>query len=529
MKALVIFAALLTLGTVNTDLYAQRTNRPARPSRAEIAAQQARKDSLNAIRQKAEQGDAWAMNEVGSWYYTGVNDCAKDYKTAVQWYAKSAKAGNTNAIGNLALAYQKGHGVDADSVKSVELYQKAIEKGGDNILKRLEKQAADKDLFCLMLLADIYENGKAGKGKSLAKAADYYADAAKKGVLKAMRQGGMCYLNSKQAAKAFPLFKAGADKGDLTSTFYTGFLMHEGNGVAKDVDQAANYMLKAAEAGMSNAQYHLGNYYKEGEGVRKDLKTAADWYKKALSTSNPAAAWELAELFRKGEGVDADYDQAIGLYASALSNNYNVRAFRKMVDEDLDFRKTTFATYLKGLRQYAVDKNYEDALKAFKTVAKAGRTEGNVMQGVLLATKGYEKNNEKKAFKALSKLVDKSPVAAYYVGQFYEQGIGTDKDLAKALDFYGKSAASGCALAMNCLGDMRYEGRGVQKDVKAAVENYLAAYGMGQLSETGAKRLASCFENGQGGLQKDTKKAEEILKRVKNDAFGSLLKQVGSL
>lgn len=525
MKTFVILAALLTLGTVNTDLYAQKK----KPTKAELAAEQARKDSLNAIRQKAEKGDAWAMNEVGSWYYTGVNDCAKDYKTAVQWYAKSAKAGNANAIGNLALAYQKGHGVDADSVKSVELYQKAIEKGSENVFKRHEKLAADKNLYSLMLLADIYENGKAGKGKSLAKAADYYADAAKQGVLKAMRQGGMCYLSSKQAAKAFPLFKAGAEKGDLTSTFYAGHLLHEGNGVAKDVDQAANYMLKAAEAGMPNAQYQLGNYYKEGEGVRKDLKTAAEWYKKALSNSNPAAAWELAELYRKGEGVDVDYDQAIGLYSSALSNGYNVRAFRKMVDEDLDFRKSTFATYLKGLRQFALDKNYAEALKQFKAVAKAGQVEGNVMQGVLMATQGYEKKNDKKAFKALSKLVEKSPVAAYYVGQFYEQGVGTDKDLAQALDFYGKSAERGCALALNCLGDMRFEGRGVQKDVKAAVENYLSAYALGQLSETGAKRLASCYENGQGGLQKDTKKAEEILKRVKNDAFGTLLKNIASL
>jgi len=525
MKTFVILAALLTLGTVNTDLYAQKK----KPTKAELAAEQARKDSINAIRQKAEKGDAWAMNEVGSWYYTGANDCAKDYKTAVQWYAKSAKAGSTSAIGNLALAYQKGHGVEADSVKSVELYQKAIEKGAENVLKRHEKLASDNNLYSLLLLADIYENGKAGKAKSLAKAADYYASAANQGLVKAMRQGGLCYLNSKQAAKAFPLFKAGAEKGDLTSIFYTGLQLHDGNGVAKDVDQAANYMLKAAEAGMTNANYHLGNYYRNGEGVRKDLTAAAEWYKKALVNSNPAAAWELAELYRKGEGVETDFDQAIGLYAAALSNNYNVREFRKMVDEDLDFRKTPFATYLKGLRQYSVDKNYAEALKSFKAVSKAGRLEGDVMQGVLMATKAYEKCNEKKAFKTLSKLIDKSPFATYYVGQFYEQGISVEKDLAKALDFYGKSAARGCALAMNCLGDMRFEGRGVQKDVKAAVENYLAAYAIGQLSEAGAKRLANCYESGQGGLNKDTKKAEEILRRVKNDAFGNLLKQVASL
>ena len=68
-----------------------------------------------------------------------------------------ADAGVAEAIGMLALAYQKGAGVDIDSEKSLELYQKAVEMG---------------DAIAAYHLGMLYQTGMPGlePNKSLAEA-----------------------------------------------------------------------------------------------------------------------------------------------------------------------------------------------------------------------------------------------------------------------------------------------------------------------------------------------------------------------
>lgn len=522
-------AALFAACTFSNDLYAQKKKKPTKQELAEQAAAQARKDSLNLIFEKAKAGDGAAQNEVGTWYYNGKNDYAKDYKQAVEWFKKSAKSGNAAGIGNLALCVEKGHGEAADSALASELYKKSIALGNKALLEKQERDAQNKVVFSNMLLGNCYQEGR-GVKRDLAKAATYFETAAKKGCVPAMREGGMCYLNSKQPNKAFSLFKMGSAQKDVVCLYYTGHLLHEGNGVAEDWEKGADYMLKAAEAGMHNAEYRMGNYYKEGKGVRKDAKTAAGWYHKALAGYVSNAAWELAEMYRNGVGVDADYDKALNLYAVAIAEDKGLeKKFRQMVDTDPDFRKSQFASYLKGVRLYAIDKQYDEALAEFKVVSKAKHTEADVMTAVIMANKEYKKANAKKAFKSLAKLAETNADAAYYMGHLYENGLGTEKDMSKAITAYADAAKKGSTLAMNYLGDMRYEGRGLDKDMKLAIELYIAAYKEAQLAAVGTKRLANCYEEGLAGLKKDPKMAEQLLKHSHNDTIGHLLQFCNSL
>lgn len=527
MKSIYLVLAFLAFGSMTMNAEAAGKKKPTKAEIAAQQAEQARKDSLAAIVKKAEAGDAAAMNEVGSWYYLGKNDMKQDYKTALQWYAKSAKAGNVYGIGNMAMCYQYGHGIDADSVRAIQLYEKAIGGGNQGQLEKHKKLAADKNIFSNVLMGTLYQEGS-GVKKDLATAGNYYSTAFKLGSDNALHAGVLAYLNSKNFDKAYDLALVGAKKGDLMSTYYTGLLLHDGKGVAEDWDKGANYMMKAADKGMPNAQYQLGNYFKNGQGVAKDAAKAAEYYQKALTGNITGAAWELAEAYRKGEGVKVDFDKALNLYAVAVAGGYQ-KSFAKMCQEDVDFRKSAFGSYLKGLRLYKVDKNYEEALKQFKAVSKAKRVEGDVMAAVILADKEYAKCNAKKASKALDKLAAQSGTAYYQMALMAEEGNGTEKDMATALSFLVKAVDAGNTDAMNYLGDVRYEGRGVQKDVKAAVDNYLMAYNLSQLDEKGGKRLAGCYEDGLGGLKKDPKKAKEVLKNVKKDAMATLLSQAAAL
>src|SRR4051812_26095130 len=72
-----------------------------------------------------------------------------------------------------------------------------------------------------------------------------------------------------------------AEGGEVSAQFDLGCAYYHGNGVSKDLSQAAGWFRKAAEKGHAQAQYNLGYMYANGEGVLKDAVQAVSWYRKA--------------------------------------------------------------------------------------------------------------------------------------------------------------------------------------------------------------------------------------------------------
>ena len=64
----------------------------------------------------------------------------------------------------------------------------------------------------------------------------------------------------------------------------------------KDQKKAAEWYLKAAEQGDSDAQYNLGAMYYDGKGVKKDRKKAAQWLSKAAAQGDEDAIELLKKL-----------------------------------------------------------------------------------------------------------------------------------------------------------------------------------------------------------------------------------------
>ncbi|MBR0097490.1 MAG: sel1 repeat family protein [Synergistaceae bacterium] len=63
-----------------------------------------RRDYQQAVywyRKAAEQGHAWAQNNLGAMYANG-NGIKRDFNQAIYWWQKSAAQGNTSARANLA-------------------------------------------------------------------------------------------------------------------------------------------------------------------------------------------------------------------------------------------------------------------------------------------------------------------------------------------------------------------------------------------------------------------------------------------
>ncbi|MCH5216394.1 MAG: sel1 repeat family protein [Muribaculaceae bacterium] len=478
------------------------------------------KDSLNLIMDKAKDGDAGAMNEVGTWYYEGKH-VKQDYKEAYEWWKKASLKQNVRAIANLGLCYQLGRGVEKDSVNAIRLYGKSIKEGNKLLLKH-RTELAEKNPFDAMLVGNCYETG-IGTNKDYAKAAEFYSLAANKGSVDGMREAGICYLNSKNNEQALKYFEMGAAKGDVSCEFWAGKMLLGDMDVPADKNQGVVYVLKAAEAGMPAAENLMGELYATGNGVTKNLNQSAEWYRKAAYHGNDKGMWNYGNSLKNGDGVDRDYDMALFWMAEAYPMGYQ-RAFRNMIEDMAAEGNDSFLNYVKGMKLYMIDGNMKEATEMFKKVEKDGIEEGKIMQALVLASRRNEKPNAKKAAGSLQKLAVSNPEAAYYLATLYESGNGVDQNMEKAIELYQIAADMGYGKAQCYLADIFYEGRGTDKDLISAVNLYQKASESHQLTEKGATRLAECYENGLGGLPLDKKMAEELKNRKYQDNLGNLLK-----
>lgn len=203
----------------------------------------------------AEQGSAMAQNHLGVMYNRGLH-VPKSYATAVKWYHRAAAQGYKDAQFNLAAMYRLGKGAPIDCAAALDLYKKA---------------AAQGDADSLFDLGGMYYTG-AGVQKDEAAARTYFRGAADKGHLEAcynliamgapleaahvqMLQEaadhgqvlslfalGVLYQNT---AKAFPYFKAAADRGHPESAMYAAACYASGTGCPRDIAAAFHYFTTA--------------------------------------------------------------------------------------------------------------------------------------------------------------------------------------------------------------------------------------------------------------------------------------------
>lgn len=479
-------------------------------------------DSIAMILEQAEKGNAAAQNTVGIWYYTGKDTIKQDYKKALEWWAKSAKQDNADAINNMAICYQFGRGSKKDSTLAVSLYESAIKKGNQYVIPQHEQIVNNTgSVFSCLLLHECYQKG-IGVSKDPKKAAYYLEKAAEKGDLDSQYSTALYYLNTRQSDKALAWFKKAAKQGHPGATYYCGNMLYNGMGGEKNLEDGLKLLKIAANKDFMMANYALGRIYYEGDGVNKDAKTAVSYLRKAAAKGNDNARWLLGLCYLNGEGVNQDYYLATQL----LSDSYKTHKdqFNELLKKD---NEGAFSQYLMGLRKYYVDKDIESAINYFTKVEKAKKIEGTTMLGICYGNKDYKKRNEKKAVKTLTKAAETSPVANYYLSSMYETGTGVDKNEQKALELLKKAADLGVAYAQCKLGDNYMKGNGVTKDLTKAALLYLDAEAQNHLTPKSAKNLAECYQqkvNVLPDLADAEKRIKDLNKMKDNDNLISLLK-----
>ena len=117
--------------------------------------------------------------------------------------------------------------------------------------------------------------------------------------------------------------------------------------------------------------------------------------------------------------------------------------------------------------------------------------------------------------------------AAFMLARIYERGIGTSKNPAEALKWYGKAVDYGFVPARNTLGQAWLAGYGGAADARKALDYLRAAAEEGYVPAQ--YNLAKIYYNGDGGVPRDLKQAGAWFNAAAKAGYPSALFAAGRM
>ena len=263
----------------------------------------------------------------------------------------------------------------------------------------------------------------------------------------------------------------------------------------------AKSLMAAANKGDVDAQYLLGIKYKNGDGMIKDIGEAAKWFRKAAAQEYAPAQYELAMCYESlvdenGRQLDeaTAARAAYALYRAAALKGYAPA----QLETGLCHRETNRGTYA----------NPHEALKWIKAAAEQGYLEAQTTLGDCYSDEWYGVNfNE--AVKWYRKAAERGDsYAQLRMASAYLSGRGVERDPMESAKWARKSADQGNATAPLLVGTLYLDGYPEKNPAEALRWLKLAAE---QTQNQAAMRRAKffiggCYEKGEG-VKKDLKEA----------------------
>ena len=236
------------------------------------------------------------------------------------WFAKSAAAGNSEAMVGMGLVVSRVTPDIAGYVAARDWFQKGSDMGNPDAsallaemyltpntgftdaskARVLSLKAANLGQTTAMTdLAAMYFHGMGG-APDYAQAIVWYEKAANTGYVIAMVATGFMYENGYGVTQDYSVarhwYEQGMAIGDVASTASLGSLYYTGHGVTQDLVVARRLFLAAAQAGNNGAMANIGMMYQNGLGGAMDLVQARAWYQLAANGGNTWAAEQLKTL-----------------------------------------------------------------------------------------------------------------------------------------------------------------------------------------------------------------------------------------
>lgn len=261
--------------------------------------------------------------------------------------------------------------------------------------------------------------------------------------------------------KARELFLVEAESENPLALFDLGRMSADGLGCEADAEEAYRWYEKALavfhdaeeEKPWKYTEYRIGKMYAAGLGTEQDYLQAADWLTLSADENYKYAQYSLGGLYYHGKGVAQDHETAFALYTRSADQSFPYASFElgKMLQDGIGCVKN----------QQDSDRRFKEAFLGFVSLE--------------------EQSHDDKL--------------QYRLGWMLLNGIGTDKDEARAKEYFDKAASVGNTfacyqLAKLILSDEKAPPQDVEKalgHLRKAVEaeNPYASYFLGKLYEKG--------------------------------------------
>jgi hypothetical protein len=218
-----------------------------------------------------------------------------------------ATGGSGPAAAALALAYRNGRGIARDDARAEDFAIEAARLGVTD---------------ALIEIAAAYEKETANPGAQ-ARAFALYQKAAEfePGSARALGAIARAYRYGRGTAQDLPLsvdyFRKAADAGSASALIALAAAYSEGSGVPRDPAEARRLLLVAVARGIDGAYVDLGRFYLSGFGGEIDPERAVVAFARAAEAGNREGDLELARAFLSGYGVTRNTAEGIRLLERA--------------------------------------------------------------------------------------------------------------------------------------------------------------------------------------------------------------------
>ena len=375
-------------------------------------------------------------------------------------------------------------------------------------------------------------------------------------ILKGMLVGPGSEIHlAKVAPQRFADWKQMADCNSAAHQWLVGKCYENGASVPLDKVKAVRWYRKAAQAGYARAQSSLAYCLSLGQGAEKDEDEAIEWYEKAAAQGNGSALENMALRYELGTGVEKNEDKAYGMYRRAYeaytreaeaghagsqfqlgrlnleggcgqkkNQEEGVRWYRRAAMQGHAWSQTNLGSFYWREGVYHDSRDAAEAKWLFQLAGAQGDTLADYdlarmyLEGTI---SGKDTDDAKILFKKVFVAYEKNArtdnsEAQYFLAQMYENGYGTSKNEAKALEWYRRAADLYYGRAQFAVGRFYHEGKGgVAKDSKSAAEWYRIASDSGHASAS--LKLAEMYDNGEG-VSADPEKAELLREKAKKQS-----------
>ncbi len=439
--------------------------------------------SLEALQAKATSGDIKAQVILGWRYYNGTG-VATNQTEATNWWCKAAERGDTSAmiaIGDAILdgasqSFQAAHakdtidpatGLPANYLTAANVpeecfnwFRRAAELGDTNAMwKLIQNGNIGSTNFSAII------DPATGLPTILPDTASLHwlRKLADGGDTEAMVEMGSLYINETNFDEGLKWLHKAADLGITSALTTLGSIYELGNvGMAKDINEAVWWYMKAATNGDISSELHLAQLYRDNVEV-KNLQESFKWFLKVAqqfdSSTNrldkiftQVAVVPVAKAYNKGLGVDQDKTEAIKWYKKAADAGETEAEWRLGVKYnvgdgvDIDMQKA-LQWYLKAA----------NTPKEFGIIVRPGVAEAQRNIGYLYRDGEGVAKDAQEAFGWFMKAAETGDSTSQCeVAKAYNTGIGVLQDSQKAFIWYQKAAYQGNKLAQQKVGSIYF-------------------------------------------------------------------------